>query len=121
VHTESIWGSPVHSTPESARAKGERLYDYGMNPAGVVHQYRAISKSGSRDEALSKLQVPTLVMHGTADTLIQHDGGVHTAEVITNARFQSLDGMGHDLPRFYWAEIASAVASLVADAGFGQD
>ncbi len=120
VFTESIWGSPEASNAELARAKGETLFDYGMNAAGVVHQYKAIVASGRRDEALSQVQVPTLVMHGSADTLITPEGGMHTAEVIPNAKFVLLEGMGHDLPEFYWSQIADAVASLVAEAGFGQ-
>jgi pimeloyl-ACP methyl ester carboxylesterase len=36
--------------------------------------------SGSRADALRKLQVPTLVIHGLDDTLIDPSGGRRTAE-----------------------------------------
>jgi len=121
VMTEAIWGSPEASNAELARARGEVLFDYGMNPAGVAHQYKAILDSGSRDEALSKMQIPTLVMHGTRDTLVQIEAGRRTAEVIPNAQFVALEGMGHDLPEFYWPQIVGALAGFVAEAGFGQD
>lgn len=121
VQTEAIWGSPGISTAEVARAKGESLYRYGVHPGGAKHQYQAIVESGSRDSELTAVQVPTLVLHGSADTLVQPDGGRHTAAVMANARFELLDGMGHDLPREYWPVIAHAVAGLAADAGFGQD
>ena len=53
-------------------------------------------------------------MHGTADTLITPAGGERTADVMPNATFVSLDGMGHDLPAFYWPIIAGHVADLSA-------
>ena len=67
-------------------------------------QFFAVGRDGSRDEALRSLDVPTLVMHGTRDTLIQPDGGRHTAEVIPGARFVEIEGMGHDYPRAVWAD-----------------
>jgi pimeloyl-ACP methyl ester carboxylesterase len=121
VFTESIWGSPEASNAETARERGERLFDYGIHPEGVKHQYKAILDSGPRNEALAKMQAPTLVLHGTADTLVQIDGGRRTAEVVPNSHFVALEGMGHDLPEFYWPQIVGALSGFVAEAGFGQD
>ena len=41
-------------------------------------------------------------MHGTADTLIDPAGGERTAELIPGARFELIDGMGHDYPPEVW-------------------
>ncbi len=112
VATEHIWASPDHWTEAGSRAKGELMFDYGVQPRRTVHQYNAIVKSPRREDALRQVQVPTLVMHGTADTLITPPGGVRTAEIMPNATFISLEGMGHDLPKFYWPIIAGHVADL---------
>lgn len=117
VKNEKIWASPAHYSEESSRAKGELLFDYGVQPKNVVHQYTAIVKSGPREDALREVRVPTLVLHGTEDTLITPSGGERTAEVMPNATYVPLEGMGHDLPAHYWPIIADHVASHVAGVG----
>jgi len=116
VETEKIWASPAQWTPEGSRAKGELLYDYGVHPKNVVHQYNAIMNSPPREDALRQVTVPTLVLHGTEDTLITPGGGERTADVMPNSTYIALEGMGHDLPAFYWPTIASHVAELAARA-----
>lgn len=114
VATEQIWASPDHWTEESSRAKGEMMFEYGVQPRNTMHQYNALVKAPRREDALRNVQVPTLVMHGTADTLITPTGGERTAEIMPNATFVALEGMGHDLPAFYWPIIAGHVADLAA-------
>ena len=63
---------------------------------------------------LATIATPTLVMHGSADTLITPSGGQHTAEVIPGARYVEIDGMGHDLPPALWARLAGEVDAFVA-------
>jgi pimeloyl-ACP methyl ester carboxylesterase len=50
------------------------------------------------------LALPTLVIHGSRDTLINPSGGRHTAEAIPGARYVEIDGMGHDYPPPVWKE-----------------
>src|SRR6202012_540700 len=40
----------------------------------------------------------TLVLHGTADTLIRPDAGRHTAQCIRDAEYHEIEGWGHDMP-----------------------
>ena len=110
LETEQIWASPDHWTAEASRAKGELMYDYGVQPQSVINQYNAIMKSPPREDALRQVQVPTLVLHGTEDTLLSSTGGERTAEVMPNATYIPLQGMGHDMPAFYWPVIAGHVA-----------
>jgi len=112
--TGKVWASPDHWTPESSRAKGEIMFDYGVQPQNTVHQYNAIMNSPPREELLRQVQVPTLVLHGTEDTLLSASGGERTAEVMPNATYLPLEGMGHDLPEHYWPIIAGHVQSHVA-------
>jgi len=65
--------------------------------AAFQHQV-AISISGSHHEKLKLLDVPTLVIHGTADQFIPVEHGRKLVEVIPNAKGVWLDGVGHIFP-----------------------
>ena len=114
VRTEQLWASPDWWDETWARAKGEALFDHGVDPAGTARQYRAVAASPSRDQGLAGLRVPALVIHGSADRLIAPDGGRHTAEVIPAAAYVEIEGLGHDLPPQVWARLADEVAAFVA-------
>ena len=43
-------------------------------------------------------------MHGDRDTLIDISGGRRTAELIPGARFELIEGMGHDYPPQLWSQ-----------------
>ena len=112
VATERIWASPSTWDPETARTWGEMMFDYGIQPEGTMHQYRAVMESGSREDALSSITTPALVLHGSHDTLIQPSGGRRTAELIPDATYIELEGMGHDLPAAFWPTVAAHVRTL---------
>jgi pimeloyl-ACP methyl ester carboxylesterase len=108
------------STPEwidegESRARAAAAYDRCFHPAGIAHQMAAIRRDGSRDEELRSVTVPTLVVHGSRDTLIQPSGGRHTAEVIPDARYVEIEGMGHDYPRAVWKQWVSVWSDFAAD------
>jgi pimeloyl-ACP methyl ester carboxylesterase len=77
----------------------------------------AVSTAASRTEALGAVTVPTLVIHGDQDKLVDPSGGRRTAEAIPGARFELIEGMGHDYPPMWWDRIVGLVTSLVADQG----
>lgn len=81
---------------------------------GQNRQLMAVFASDSRAESLRALSVPTLVIHGTADKLLNISGGRHTAECIPGAQFIELEGMGHDLPSPLWPQIVEATIGLIA-------
>lgn len=97
-----VWGSPAEYDEERIAADAGAAFDRSFDPAGRTRQVMAISASGSRAEALRALRVPTLVLHGSEDKLIDPNGGRRTAELIPGARFVLMDGMGHDYPPAYW-------------------
>jgi pimeloyl-ACP methyl ester carboxylesterase len=83
---------------------------------------QAVMAGGTRDEELREVTIPALVLHGSRDALINPSGGRHTAEVLPNARYVEIEGMGHDYPRAVWpmwVEIWSTFVreSAVAAAG----
>jgi pimeloyl-ACP methyl ester carboxylesterase len=73
-------------------------YDRSYYPEGSARHWSAIMVSPPRTERLKKLSVPTLVLHGTADTLIPCEAGRHTAQCIPGAKHREIEGWGHDLP-----------------------
>ncbi len=113
LESEKVWASPPHWNPEWVLAKAQEMLEHGVDPKGTARQYRAIQASGSRDEALAKLDTPTLVIHGSDDTLIQPTGGKHTADVIPDARYVEIEGMGHDLAPPLWPRLVKEVTEFV--------
>ena len=84
------------------RARAARAFDRCYYPAGIGRQMRAIKSDGARADGLGMLTVPTLVMHGDRDTLVDPSGGRRTAELIPGARYVEIEGMGHDYPVAVW-------------------
>ncbi|MEM9172855.1 MAG: alpha/beta hydrolase [Pseudomonadota bacterium] len=73
------------------------MYARGVSRGGVIRQMLAIGTAKSRVKALRKLDVPTLVIHGSEDPLVPPAGGVDTADAIPNAKLEIIEGMGHAL------------------------
>jgi pimeloyl-ACP methyl ester carboxylesterase len=112
VSAEKLWCSPDLWDPARVRAKGELMFDYGVSPQGTARQYRAVLASGNRDDALANVSTPTLVLHGSADNLIGPDGGRHTADIVPDASYVEIEGLGHDLPSEMWPRLVSEVAAF---------
>jgi pimeloyl-ACP methyl ester carboxylesterase len=78
------------------------LYDLrkrrGINIRAVFQHQNAITVAGSRYEKLKAIDIPTLVIHGTADQFIPVEHGKKLAEVIPNAKGLWLDNVGHIFP-----------------------
>jgi pimeloyl-ACP methyl ester carboxylesterase len=106
----AVIGSPGYPLDEEwlAEIAGE-AFDRAYDPMGVARQLLAIHASGDRTEALRRLEVPTLVVHGEDDPLVQIAGGRATAEAVPGAELLAIPGMGHNLPRPLWPTIVDAV------------
>ncbi|MCW2602304.1 MAG: alpha/beta hydrolase, partial [Pseudonocardiales bacterium] len=76
VQTSRVVGSKQHFDEERAAHKAGLSYDRAYHPDATQRQLLAIWSSGPRTEALRQLRVPTLVIHGRQDPLIQLDGGI---------------------------------------------
>lgn len=113
---ERVIGSPAHYDPERIAQQTGRAYDRCFDLAGVARQLGAIFASGSRSTALGAVTIPSLVVHGDADRLIDMSGGVRTAASIPDARLEIIKGMGHDLSPFFWDQLVSLIAEHAEDA-----
>jgi pimeloyl-ACP methyl ester carboxylesterase len=94
---------------EFVRERALRSFDRGYFPEGVARQLLGVIASGDRTAALAKVEVPTLVIHGTADPLIDVSGGKATAAAIPGARLELVEGMGHDFPRPLWPKFIDLI------------
>ena len=109
-----LWQSKKYRSDEVSRRNAIRDFDRSNYPEGGPRQMAAIYASGSRAEALQKLQVPTLVIHGTEDQLITPSGGERTAELIPNSTLLMVDDMGHDMPQPLWPFYLDAISKHTA-------
>ena len=98
------------------RARAAAAYDRCFYPPGIGRQMGAVMRGASRDDDLRKVTIPALVLHGSRDTLIAPSGGRHTAEVLPNARYHEIEGMGHDYPPAVWPEWVRTWADFAASA-----
>ncbi|MET0541242.1 MAG: alpha/beta hydrolase [Variovorax sp.] len=91
--------SPAYPYEPAALATRVRTgIQRAYRPDGVMRQLLAIGADTGRPTELSRIQSPTLVLHGEADKLVPMVCGQDTARRIAGARFVSIPGMGHDLP-----------------------
>ena len=99
---------------EHIRTRAGQSWDRGHDPEGTIRQVAAILASGDRTEPLGELRLPTLVVHGTADPLVDVSGGRATAAAIRGAELLEVEGMGHDLPREVWPRFLDRLDDVVA-------
>ena len=91
-------GSPGFPTDDALlRSRVVAATERSRYPQGLMRQMVAIAADSQRAEALSRIAVPTLVVHGKADPLVPFACGEDTARRIPGARLQLINGMGHDL------------------------
>jgi len=117
IKTFKVIGSPGYPFEEErVRQIAGRSFDRGHSQAGIARQMHAITASGDRTAALRKLEIPTLVIHGKNDVLVNPSGGRATARAIPGARLKMIEGMGHDLPRPLWPTFVEEIAANAARA-----
>ncbi|MFI0901448.1 alpha/beta fold hydrolase [Streptomyces sp. NPDC020983] len=109
-----VWASRRYGDAAVLRDLAGRSYDRAYYPAGIGRQLGAMVLAGSRADALRKLTVPTLVIHGLDDTLIAPSGGERTAELVPGAKLLLVPDMGHDRPRELWPVLVEALAAHTA-------
>lgn len=115
VRMHGLIGSPAYPTdPGDVAERAGLAYDRDHDQIAIARQAVATVASGDRTPRLAALDVPTLVIHGTHDTLCDVSGGRATAGAIPGAELVLIDGMGHDLPPGLWDRIADHIARIVA-------
>lgn len=104
------WGSPASFDEAWIRMTNGEAYDRAFHPSGQARQLLALREAPSRTEALGGVRLPFLVLHGDQDRLVDPSGGRRTAEAVPGARFELIEGLGHDYPPAHWDTIVDLVA-----------
>jgi pimeloyl-ACP methyl ester carboxylesterase len=116
VDVYKVIGTPPDNYPLDEvwlREVGAKSYERAYDPAGRLRQQAAMFAAGDRRKELSKVHIPTLVMHGDADPLFRLKGGQATAAAVHGARFVVLTGVGHGaFPRQVWPTIIDNICAL---------
>ena len=115
LNSARVIGSPGFPLDEQAvRDRASRSFDRAFDPPGVARQLVVVLASLDRMPQLHRLTVPTLVIHGAGDALIDVGGGRATAAAIPGTELVIIEGMGHDLPRALWPVLVSRIGDLIA-------
>ena len=99
---------------EKIRRLNEEEFDRASNLQSMEN-HGLIKGWGSYLSRTNEINAPTLVIHGTDDTIIPYEHGIHLSEVIPNAVLVTLEGTGHELHHNDWDEIISAISKHAAN------
>jgi pimeloyl-ACP methyl ester carboxylesterase len=117
IAQERLCASRTYSFDEEwKRELGGLMWDRGYDPDGVARQTQAVFAHSVDISRLSSIRVPTLLIHGTADRLIDCDASVELYAAIPGSELWLVEGMGHDLPRELWPSLTSLIVANAAKA-----
>ena len=94
-------GSPGYVDIAEAQQTARKLYRRSFHPAGVMQHFLAVLCTGSLSDIDRQIKKPTMVVHGSKDRLLPPSHGRAVAKAIKGAKFEIIDGMGHDIPKYF--------------------
>ena len=98
----------------SRRKLATASYDRKFWPKGGNLQVKAIAapfqnRTAQLEALVGDRWVPTLVVHGAEDSLINISGGKATHEAVVDSQYLPIETMGHDLPKRHLKAIVAAI------------
>ena len=118
VITRQMFGSPAYpQTDAEVTASVAQEFERSNNPAGYLRQMAAVRLAPSRNNQLKRVKVPTLIIHGNQDLLVDVSGGVETKKCIEHAKFVRFEGMGHNLPKALLPQFADLIKEIASVKG----
>lgn len=107
-----VIGSPDYQLSDrQLRSLVIRDYERSQSTFGAVRHLCAVLAAEDRTDLLRQIDIPTVVIHGDRDVLIDISGGEATAKAIPHAEFVVIHGMGHDLPHEKWPELVTVITA----------
>ena len=103
----------VHVDPDYYRSTRERALARSSHAAGGIRQMFAIRTASCREEGLSKLKMPVLVVTGAKDVLCPPSHGYQTASIVPKCRFVFLPDMSHMIAPPNYRRIADEVLEMI--------
>lgn len=108
-------GSLVPHDEARQRAIATREVDRARDFDAMQNHGLAIANStADRRPQLRKLDLPTLVIHGTEDPILPYAHGVATADAIPNAELITIERLGHELPEITHDRVIPAILKLTS-------
>lgn len=112
--TRVLAGPEFFDEPE-ARAIARRAVARTTNPESSALNHTLVEGSGSIRPRLGRIEIPTLVVHGSADPLFPLAHGEALAREIPGAELLALPGVGHQMPpRSVWPTLIPALLRLTS-------
>ncbi|MDX3639103.1 alpha/beta hydrolase [Streptomyces sp. MB09-02B] len=110
LDNEAVCASPGYAQDIAwLRELGGQMYQRNYDPDGVVRQVVALDNSPDRTPHLHRITIPTTIMHGDGDRLIDPRASRAMHELIPDSTLTIHHGMGHELPRPLWPEIVTQI------------
>ena len=91
------------------RELGGQMYDRDYDPDGIERQLEAVDRSRDRTLQLHRIDVPTTIIHGDGDQLIDAGAAKVMHEQIPDSTLTVHAAMGHELPRPLWMDIVEQI------------
>jgi pimeloyl-ACP methyl ester carboxylesterase len=113
VRASQVLAGPAFPVaPDVLEARVRETIQRSNYPDGFARQLAAIVADGDRRARLKAIKAPTVVIHGSDDSLVPLDGGRDTAASIPGARLVEVRGMGHNVPVEVIPQIVDAIESV---------
>jgi pimeloyl-ACP methyl ester carboxylesterase len=80
------------------RRECQAMWDRNPDAEGPMRQFDAIIGTGSIATSATRIDRPTVIIHGSDDPLIRVSCGESLARLIPGAKLDVVEGMGHTLP-----------------------
>jgi pimeloyl-ACP methyl ester carboxylesterase len=94
---------------DTVRTEIAASVDRAYHPAGRLRQLVAMGAQWDRTEQLGSIKVPTLVIHGTDDPMVDVSGGYALADAIPDAELMVIEGLAHEWPVSLRNRLADAI------------
>eukprot|EP00667_Euglena_gracilis_P013354 EG_transcript_13769 len=117
LQTLSLTAGKKYFDADFARSYLEEAYDRSSYRGGFSRQTAAVLEARGRRKLLSRIAVPTLVIHGTEDPLIPPECGIDIHRHIPGSQLLLMDDMGHSLPPPLYPQLVAAIADNARLAG----
>lgn len=112
VRDEATCASPGYAQDTAWLAElGGLMWDRGFDPEGIERQMHAVLALGDRAEEARSLTVPTTIIAGDGDGLIDPAASEELHALIPGSVLHLFPGMGHELPVPLRPELASILAT----------
>jgi pimeloyl-ACP methyl ester carboxylesterase len=115
VQSSARWTSwDLGVTQDELQTRIQARFDRRYDIAGAQRHMAAVLAASDRTDDLRSVRVPTVVIHGVEDPLVDVSGGKALADVIPDAELVLVDKLKHDMPRAIWPVIVDAVERVRA-------